>query len=425
MMNSRINKAAKASRKRINMPVSLLMCRRVLALSILGLLMSCGTPPERKGEPPVPPPAIDLGSEGSLADGVVQMAWERMLAWDTQLPLPEVATRPSAVWRPVHWAQLPGIQQDAIEALIPSWLRTCERPPSALAPWCESIRLLALQPPAARVQWLVSEWQPYALETSTGEREGLLTGYFEPQIRASRVRDAQHTVPLYRLPAGWRQGERWYSRRDMETSAAAQDALLGRELVWLEDPIDALIVQIQGSGRALVTERDGQVRTVRLAFAGHNGQPYASVGRWLLDRSEVSNAHWSDIRAWARANPARVQEMLWSNPRVVFFREEALDGMEALAGPRGAQGVPLTPARSIAVDRSSVPYGTPVWLSTPGPTLNTQRWVMAQDTGGAIKGAVRADYFTGWGDEARDVASSLKQPLNMWVLWPRRLSPPR
>jgi membrane-bound lytic murein transglycosylase A len=115
--------------------------------------------------------------------------------------------------------------------------------------------------------------------------------------------------------------------------------------------------------------------------------------------------------------------MLWSNPRTVFFREEELSDFDARFGPRGAQGVPLTPGRSIAVDPKSIPYGTPVWLATQGPTLNIQRLVMAQDTGGAIVGAVRADLFTGWGswtDEAYTTAAALKQPLQMWVLWPRQ-----
>ena len=114
--------------------------------------------------------------------------------------------------------------------------------------------------------------------------------------------------------------------------------------------------------------------------------------------------------------------MLWSNPRTVFFREEALSEFDAQFGPRGAQGVPLTPGRSIAVDPQSIPYGTPVWLVTQGPTLNEQKLVLAQDTGGAILGAVRADYFTGWGeftDPAYTVAAALKQPLQLWVLWPR------
>lgn len=114
--------------------------------------------------------------------------------------------------------------------------------------------------------------------------------------------------------------------------------------------------------------------------------------------------------------------MLWSNPRTVFFREEPLSELDAQFGPRGAQGVPLTPGRSIAVDPQSIPYGTPVWLATHGPTLNEQKLVLAQDTGGAILGAVRADYFTGWGeftDPAYTVAAALKQPLQLWVLWPR------
>jgi membrane-bound lytic murein transglycosylase A len=183
-----------------------------------------------------------------------------------------------------------------------------------------------------------------------------------------------------------------------------------------------LILQIQGSGRLNITEPDGRQRQVRLAFAGHNGQPYRSVGRWLLDQRAIRDASWEGIKDWAARNPSRVNEMLWSNPRTVFFREEALNEFDAQFGPKGAQGVPLTPGRSIAVDPKSIPYGTPVWLATQGSALTAQRLVMAQDTGGAIVGAVRADLFTGWGtwtDDAYIQAASLKQPLQMWVLWPR------
>jgi membrane-bound lytic murein transglycosylase A len=111
--------------------------------------------------------------------------------------------------------------------------------------------------------------------------------------------------------------------------------------------------------------------------------------------------------------------MLWSNPRMVFFREEPLDGLAAQLGPSGAQGVALTPGRSIAVDKDSIPYGAPVWLASTGPTAKLQRLVLAQDTGSAIVGAVRADYFLGWGAEAGELAGRLKQPLKLWVLWPR------
>jgi membrane-bound lytic murein transglycosylase A len=157
----------------------------------------------------------------------------------------------------------------------------------------------------------------------------------------------------------------------------------------------------------------------RLAFAGSNDQPYRSVGGWLLQQGAVRDASWPGIRSWIAQHPDRLQELLWSNPRVVFFREEPLSPLDAAAGPRGAQGVPLTPGRSIAVDKDSIPYGTPVWLASDGPLVQLQRLVLAQDTGSAITGAVRADYFTGWGAAAGDLAGRLKQPLRLWALWPR------
>ncbi len=132
------------------------------------------------------------------------------------------------------------------------------------------------------------------------------------------------------------------------------------------------------------------------------------------------DASWPGIKAWLAQNPQRTQALLWSNPRVVFFREEPLTELDAAFGPRGAQGVALTPGRSIAVDPQSIPYGTPVWLSSIGPQTTLNRLVLAQDTGTAIVGAVRADWFAGWGPEAGELAGRLKQPLRLWVLWPRQ-----
>ena len=169
----------------------------------------------------------------------------------------------------------------------------------------------------------------------------------------------------------------------------------GREIAWVADPLDALLLQVQGSGRLHVVEADGRARVVRLAFAGNNDQPYKSVGRYLVDQGELrpADASWPAIKDWARRNPQRLQELLWSNPRVVWFREEPLP--DPRVGPRGAQGAPLTPGRSIAVDPAAVPYGSPVWLDTTEPLSARllQRAVMAQDTGSAIVGAVRADFF--------------------------------
>jgi membrane-bound lytic murein transglycosylase A len=215
--------------------------------------------------------------------------------------------------------------------------------------------------------------------------------------------------------------EPWFDRRGIDTDPAARQALRGREIAWLADPLDALVLQIQGSGRLRITEPDGSTRLVRLAYAGHNGHAYRSVGRWLIDQGELTpdSASWPAIKAWAQARPGRLNEMLWTNPRVVFFREEPLPDAEV--GPRGAMGVALTPGRSIAVDPLSIPYGSWVWLDTTEPLSSTplQRLVTAQDTGSAITGAVRADFFWGWGREAEAQAGRMKQPLRLWVLWPR------
>jgi membrane-bound lytic murein transglycosylase A len=266
---------------------------------------------------------------------------------------------------------------------------------------------------------MIQRLQPYRVEPLAGGGDGLLTGYYEPVLEATRLPTATNTVPLYRPPATLASRRPWYTRQEIDTVPEALTALRGREIAYLTDPVDALLLQIQGSGRVRITERDGTQRLVRLAFAGSNEQPYRSVGGWLQQQGALRDASWPGIRAWAAQNPSRVQQMLWSNPRTVFFREEPLSPLDAAAGPRGAQGVALTPGRSIAVDRDSIPYGTPVWLASDGPLVQLQRLVLAQDTGSAIVGAVRADYFTGWGPEAGELAGRLKQPLRLWVLWPK------
>jgi membrane-bound lytic murein transglycosylase A len=251
--------------------------------------------------------------------------------------------------------------------------------------------------------------QPYRVEAFQGETSGLLTGYYEPQIEASRQQREGFNFPLYSLPtqasAALKSGKPWYSRQDIDTLPEARAALRGHELVWLASPLDVLLLQIQGSARVHVSEP--------------GGQPYQSPGRWLLEQHAVTDASWPGIRAWIAQNPQRQQELLWSNPRVVFFREQVLSEQDAAFGPLGAQGVALTPGRSIAVDPNSIPYGTPVWLASTGPASTLQKLVLAQDTGSAISGALRADYFAGWGAQAGELAGRLKQPLQLWVLWPR------
>lgn len=323
-------------------------------------------------------------------------------------------------WVPVPWGDLPGFNEDALFEAWNAWLKSCERPGTVFAPLCPEVRRLSIGDEAMQRAWLLARLQPYRVEPlQGGQPSGLLTAYFEPEFAARRQPGGGFNTPLYRLPAGFSPGKPWFTRRDADTLPQAQAALQGRELIYLADPVDAMLLQIQGSGRMRVTEPDGRQRLVRLAYAGHNGQPYQSIGRWLLDQGAVRDATWPGIRAWINQNPQRVNELLWQNPRLVFFKEEALGDFDASFGPRGAQGVPLTPGRSIAVDPTSIPYGTPLWLASEGPNLSLQRLVLAQDTGSAIVGAVRADYFVGWGAEAGELAGRLKQPLRLWVLWPK------
>jgi membrane-bound lytic murein transglycosylase A len=275
---------------------------------------------------------------------------------------------------------------------------------------------------AAAREWLQQRLQPYRIEALDGSGDqGLITGYFEPLVEATRTPRGDFRIPLHLPPADLATRRPYWTRQQLDTLPAAQGALRGRELAYVADPMDALILQIQGSGRLQLADSDGSRKLVRMAFAGHNEQPYKSVGRWLIDQGELraEQASWPAIKGWAQKNPRRVNDLLWSNPRVVFFREEPLP--DPAVGPRGAHGVALTPGRSIAVDPQSIPYGTPVWLDTTEPLASTplRRVVMAQDTGSAIVGGVRADYFWGWGEFAEQQAGRMKQPLRMWALWPR------
>ena len=378
-------------------------------LAILGTLAACGSAPRL----PVPVPAETQSLPSAPASSTPQAS----------LPTPAaVITQARSRWVAASWGDLPGVEQDALDKAWNAWLKSCERSaalPTPLAALCPQVRALSIASRQEQLAWLQSRLHPYRGESLHGEARGLLTAYYEPVIEASRTPTATFPVPLYAPPAGLANRKPWYTRQEMDTLPEAQAALKGRAVAYVADPIDALILQIQGSGRIRVLQADGSSRTTRLAFAGTNEHPYKSVGKWLLDQGMVKDASWPGIKAWLAQNPQRQQELLWSNPRMVFFREEALNDLDADYGPRGAQGVALTAGRSIAIDPGSMPYGTPVWIASNGPQTQLQKLVMAQDTGSAITGAVRADYFAGSGAQAGELAGRLKQPLQMWVLWPR------
>jgi len=217
----------------------------------------------------------------------------------------------------------------------------------------------------------------------------------------------------------------YYPRAEIERGLPA---LAGKELLWVDDPVDLFFLQIQGSGRVRLATGE----LVRVGYADQNGQPYKSIGRYLVEQGELKleQASMQGIKSWGAANPAKLEALLNQNPSYVFFRELAkaecgqgstTDGPMTSGGPVGALGAVLTPERSIAVDPRYIPLGAPVFLATtwPNSTQPLARLVLAQDTGGAIRGAVRADYFWGFGDAAGAEAGRMRESARMWVLLPR------
>ena len=278
-------------------------------------------------------------------------------------------------------------------------------------------------------------FQPY-LVTYAGQEEGLLTGYYEPTLVGSLTPDSRFQTPILARPkdlitvALGNFRKKWYgerisgklrgtrlepfpSREDIESGLLRNQGL---ELVWADDPIDVFFLHIQGSGR--ISLPDGSV--LRLGYDGQNGHPYTSIGRELIREGALKPEAVSmqSIKAWLRAHPTRVQELLQRNASFVFFH---INNSE---GPVGAQNVVLMPERSMAVDLRFFPLGAPIWVETSLPTTNGgddiwHRLMIAQDTGGAIRGAIRGDIFWGAGKNAEEVAGRMKQQGRFYLLLPR------
>ena len=335
---------------------------------------------------------------------------------------PTVLIKPKSRWLLASWSDLPGFNADNFNEAWVAWRQNCARNLPNTQRLCADVRRLDGQPSALQKAWVMENFQPFRVEhlnAAAAPSNGLLTAYYEPVFEASRTPRPGFEVPLYGVPANLKARSPWFSREEIAKLPTAQAALKGKEIAYIASPVDAMVLHIQGSGRLWLTDRDGRRTQIRLAFAGTNEHPYQSIGRWLLDQNLTKDATWPGIKAWLAQNPRRTNELMWRNPRFIFFKEEALLGAEALLGPKGAMGVPLTPGRSIAVDPGSIPYGSAVWLSSGGPQTSLNRLVFAQDTGSAILGAVRADYFVGSGDAAGEVAGRLKQDMTAWVLLPR------
>jgi membrane-bound lytic murein transglycosylase A len=309
----------------------------------------------------------------------------------------------------VSWQSLPGWQEDELTPAWSAWLKSCEalRKRNSEIDWrsvCTQANSISGRDGQAIRQYFEANFQVYEVRNSaTGNEFGLITGYYEPVMNGSQTRTSTYTVPLYSLPNAWKGSKP--NPAPTRAELMRSGVLKGSELAWVQDPVAAAFMQIQGSGK--IRLEDGRV--LRLGYAGTNDQPFKSFAQWLLDRKEITRgeATMQGISAWAKRNPGRIEEMLNANPRFVFFRELP-SNVSADLGPIGALGVPLTAERSIAIDLKAMPLGAPVFLSTTRPLSSKvlQKLVIAQDTGKAIVGGVRADYYWGSGD-----AAGLKYPV--------------
>ncbi len=368
--------------------------------------------------------------------------------------VPGPLTLPDTVLEPLAWSDLDGWAQDNHTEAFATFAASCRavlgrarsnidtRPIFAgLADICRKAR--SGSPRDARA-FFEENFRPVRI-TKLGDRAGFLTGYYEPSVEGSRFPTREFTVPIYRRPndlvppPGAKPGEGFpntgrATRRRLDgslvpyyTRAEIEDGALGGqhlEICWIKDPIDLLFIQIQGSAR--VRLEDGT--TLRVNYDGHNGYPYTAVGRVLIERGEVPREQMSmeRIRSWMNGHPDEAKELRDENRAYVFFRVAGLSNKDE---PRGAQGIPLTPERSIAVDKALHVYGTPFFIQAglplrlQGGNNGFNRLMIAQDTGSAIVGPARADVYFGGGDEAGKIAGRLRNPAEFALLVPRQLDP--
>ncbi|MDF1747241.1 MAG: MltA domain-containing protein [Alphaproteobacteria bacterium] len=383
---------------------------------------------------------------------------------ETKAPEPEpteqTAQPDGMVLTPAAFTDLPGWQNDDMVGTVQAVWRSCTRLlalkpdkdvgsgslQSVASDWVQACTALdalkAEQNPDLIRSFFETYFQPFAAKDAadgeaTDADQGLFTGYFEAELHGSRVKDETFKTPLYARPedlitvdlgqfdeklkgkgvVGQVQNGRlvpYLERGPIEAGALAGRGL---ELLWIDDPVDVFLLQVQGSGRVILP--DGNV--VQVGFAAHNGRGYQSIGRWLIDQGELKahEASWDGIRGWIEKHPDRASDLFAYNPRFIFFR--LLDG----DGPIGAEGVALTPERSMAVDTRYIPLGMPLWLDTvrPGGSKEPmQRLMVAQDKGGAIKGVVRGDFFWGYGDKALAEAGRMKSSGRYFLLLPNPLA---
>lgn len=335
------------------------------------------------------------------------------------------------------WQDVNGLQEDNLVAAWPAWLQSCSTLIKKIE-WkavCELANTIKKPNNAIVLDYLTTYFDVYRAHNEDGSKSGLITGYYQPLLLGSRKKTSKYPYPLYGEPEdlisveladaypelrfkrvrGKLEGKKlipYRTRAEIDTNPSP---LAGTEILWINDIIDVFFLQIQGSG--VVQLESGE--QIQVGYANHNGHAYQSIGRLLVERGELTldKASMQGIKDWARNHLDQLQDLLNSNPSYVFFRELPA----GLPGPLGALGVPIFAERSVAVDREFIPLGAPIFLSTTEPNSSKplKRLMLAQDTGGAIKGGVRADFFWGAGDSAGAKAGAMKQQGQIWVLLPK------
>jgi membrane-bound lytic murein transglycosylase A len=349
----------------------------------------------------------------------------------TTAPEQTVPTKTTSPYQRNDWQALPNWPGDDLATSFATWQKSCAKLKNE--PWlglCEEAKDL---PASAALAFIESRFTPYQLSNPDGSQTGLITGYYEPIYPGSLLQSTQARYPVYAPPKDMitvelaelypeLKGKRlrgrlvgnklqpYYSRADI-----VQKNIDAPVLAWLESSMDVQFLQIQGSGRVRLSDN----KELRLGYADQNGHPYKPVGRWLVEQGELKAADVSmqTIRSWADSHPNRVETLLNSNPSYIFFRILPASN----DGPIGAQNIPLTAGFSIAVDKNTIPLGSMAFIATDRPDNGggIHRLVAAQDTGGAIRGSVRADFFWGTGDAAGELAGKMKQNGQLWLLWPK------
>jgi membrane-bound lytic murein transglycosylase A len=382
--------------------------RHKWAWTLTLLLAACVTPP---AEPPAPPPTE---------------------------PLPAAAP-----FTATDWSALPDWRTTDLVPAWPALMQSCRtlRKKSQWRDACLAADAVDGSNDAAQRAFYETWFAPWQVSNPDGSTQGLITGYYEPRLYGSRTKTGRFRHPLYAVPddlltidlsalhpqlkdlrlRGRVEGKRvvpYYTRAEIDAGKGVNNAGV---LFWVDDAVALFFLQIQGSGR--IELPDGAL--IKVGYADQNGHPYVSIGKKLVEAGEMKleDASMQNIRAWGAAHPDKLPALLEQNPSYVFFRELPSD----LTAPLGAMGLPLTAERSLAIDPRIILLGAPVFLATTRPNSNEamNRLMLAQDTGGAIRGAVRGDFFWGFGDDAGALAGRMKQQGRMWVLYPKGSEPGR